>query len=135
MSTSPQSGVREFERLTWLKYYFVLKGQNTFNLGFNTAKVHIKSKKYKLFRMKFHTRKSMGAHVYHLQEWSQGPPRWIRIKYSIVLKWESKCTLGLNAAEITNNYIKKLFKQRWLRMKFHTRKSVSMHIYLPQQCI
>ncbi len=38
MSISPQSGARELERLIWLKYDNVLKWQNTFNLGLNTAK-------------------------------------------------------------------------------------------------
>ncbi len=57
--------------------------------------------------------------------------RWICFKYFIVLKWESKCTFGLNATEITD-YIKKLFKYRLLWMKFHTRKSVGTHIYLLQ---
>ncbi len=38
MSISPWSGARGLEKLIWLKYYFVLKRQNTFNLGLNAAK-------------------------------------------------------------------------------------------------
>ncbi len=38
MSISPLSGAKKLERLIWLKYYTVLKQQNTFNLGFNAAK-------------------------------------------------------------------------------------------------
>ncbi len=37
MSISSLSGARGLERLTWLKYYIVLKRQITFNLGFNAA--------------------------------------------------------------------------------------------------
>ncbi len=35
MSISPQGGVRGLESLIWLKYYFVIKRQITFNLGLN----------------------------------------------------------------------------------------------------
>ncbi len=45
MSISPRSDARELERLIWLKYYFVLKWQNTFNLGLNAAKNTHKTKK------------------------------------------------------------------------------------------
>ncbi len=38
MSIPSWSGARGLERLIWLKYDIVLKGQNTFNLGLNTAK-------------------------------------------------------------------------------------------------
>ncbi len=38
MSISPQSGARWLERLICLKYYFVLKRQNIFNLGLNPVK-------------------------------------------------------------------------------------------------
>ncbi len=38
MSISPRSGARVLERLIWLNYYFVLKLQNTFNLGLNADK-------------------------------------------------------------------------------------------------
>ncbi len=34
----PQSGARRLKRLIWLKYYFLLKRQNTFGLRLNTAK-------------------------------------------------------------------------------------------------
>ncbi len=37
MSISPQSKARGLEWLIWLKYDIILKGQNTFNLGLNTA--------------------------------------------------------------------------------------------------
>ncbi len=45
MSISPQGGGRGLERLIWLKYYFVLKWKNTFNLGLKEAKNTHKSKK------------------------------------------------------------------------------------------
>ncbi len=38
MSISRQIGARGLERLIRLKYYFVLKWQNTFNLGLNATK-------------------------------------------------------------------------------------------------
>ncbi len=70
ISISHRSGTRGLERLIWLKHDFVLRWQNTFNLGLNTTKIRIKSKKYKLLRIKFHTRRSMSAHVYLLRKWS-----------------------------------------------------------------
>ncbi len=59
ISPLPQSGAKGLERLTWLKYYIILKQQITFNLGLNTAKnMHYikKSFKYKLSRIKFRTK-------------------------------------------------------------------------------
>ncbi len=48
MSISPQSGAGGLERLTWLKYYIVLKLQITFNLGLNAAKnTHYIEKSFK----------------------------------------------------------------------------------------
>ncbi len=46
ISMKPRNGARDLERLIWLKYYFVLKWQNIFNLELNTAKSmhHIKKK-------------------------------------------------------------------------------------------
>ncbi len=45
---------------------------------------------------------------------------------------ESRFTLGLNMAK-NINYIKKHFKQKLLRNKFPTKKSVAVRVYLPQK--
>ncbi len=48
MSISSWSEARAIERLIYLKYYFLLKRQNTFNLGLNAAKnTHQIKKKFK----------------------------------------------------------------------------------------
>ncbi len=51
----------------------------------------------------------MDAYVYLPQEWSQGAAKIAIFEIYNVPKWESRFTLGLNAAE-NNNYIKKCFK-------------------------
>ncbi len=43
-----ESGDRVLERLIWLKYYFVLKRQNIFNLMLNAAKNTHQIKKIKI---------------------------------------------------------------------------------------
>ncbi len=72
-------------------------------------------------------RKSQRAHmpIFH-RSGAKGLQRLICFKYFIVLKWESRCTLGVDAAEITD-YIKKL-----LRTKFYTKKLADADIYLLQ---
>ncbi len=45
------------------------------------------------------------------------------LKYYNVLEWESRFTLGLNAAE-NIDYLKISFKQKLFRIKFPTKNSV-----------
>ncbi len=59
--------------------------------------------------MKFPAKNSMGSYVYLPQKWSQGAPKIACLKYYNVLEWESRFTLGLNAAKNTD-YIKKCFE-------------------------
>ncbi len=55
----------------------------------------------------------------------------ICLKYN-VLKWKSRFTVELNAAENTS-YIKKYFKYKLLNMKFPTKKSAGACVYLCQE--
>ncbi len=75
MSISPQSGARWLERLIWLEYDIVLKWQNTFNSGLNTAKNthHTKKASIKSSSELNFIEKSPQAHMFTCpQEWSQG---------------------------------------------------------------
>ncbi len=66
MFISHWSGVKELERLILLKYYNVQKQQIRFTLRQNTAKntdYMEKVFKLKLFRIKFPTKKSVGAYI------------------------------------------------------------------------
>ncbi len=54
--------------------------------------------------------------------------RLICFKYYIVLKWESRFILGLNAAENTDD-IKKLFKEKLFWIKFVTKNPVGAYVY------
>ncbi len=66
----PPSEAAGLKRLIWLKYYFVLKWKDTFNLGLNAAKNthHIKKRfKQKLFGIEFRTKKSASVYVYPLR--------------------------------------------------------------------
>ncbi len=49
-----------------------------------------------------------------------------------ILEWESKFTLGLNAATNTD-YIKKCFQQKLFRIKFPRKNLVDAYLYLPQK--
>ncbi len=78
MSIFPRSGARVLKGLKWLKYYNLQKRQITFTLGLNAAKntdYMEKRFKLKLFRIKFSTKKSVGAYVYLPPEWSYGAPK------------------------------------------------------------
>ncbi len=52
--------------------------------------------------------------------------------WTIVLKRESRFTLDLHTAKITD-YIKKRFKQKLLSIKFLAKMSVGAYVYLPQK--
>ncbi len=73
--------------------------------------------KYKLLRTKFLTKNPVDAHV---QQHPPPPLRLTCLKYYNEMKWESRFTLGLNAAKNTD-YIKKHFKEKLLKMKFPTK--------------
>ncbi len=62
---TPLSGARGLERLVWLKYYFVLKRQITFNLGLNADKYTDNKRKgsKKMFRIQFPTKNSVSAYL------------------------------------------------------------------------
>ncbi len=47
-------------------------------------------------------------------------------------KWESRFTLGLNAAK-NIDYNEKWFKQKSRKIKFLTKNSVEAYLYLPQE--
>ncbi len=61
---------------------------------------------------------------------ARGLQRLSLVKYYNVLEWESRFTLGLNAAKNTD-YFKKFFKKLF-RIKYHTENSVknSLDAYL-----
>ncbi len=72
MSISPRSGARWLERLIQLKYYFVLKRKNTFNLGLNVAKYthQIKKASNKSYsELNYFVQKSPRAHM-SISPWS-----------------------------------------------------------------
>ncbi len=53
---------------------------------------------------------------------ARGLERLVCFKDHIVLRWESRFIFRLNATEITD-YIKKLFKYKYLSITFRTKKS------------
>ncbi len=93
-------------------YYNVLKWENRFTLGLDTAKITNVIEKYfkrKLLRIKFPTKNSAGAHVYLSQKLSLGVQRLSSFRYYIVLKWDYRFALELSGAKISE-YIEKRFK-------------------------
>ncbi len=58
--------------------------------------------------------------------------RLISFKCYKVLKWESRFTLGLNAAKNTD-YIKKSFKEKLFWIKFSIKNLVSAYVYLSSE--
>ncbi len=56
----------------------------------------------------------------------------LKIAIFEILEWESKFTLGLNAAKNTN-FIKKGFKWKLFRIQFPTKNSVGAYVYLSQE--
>ncbi len=67
----------------------------------------------------------MGSYVYLAQEWRWGVPK---IAIFEILEWESKFTLGPNAAKITD-YIKKKHRMKIVRNSISYKK-LSGHISL-----
>ncbi len=61
MSISPGSGARGLERLIWLKYCFVLKRQNTFNLELYAVKNTHQIKKIKIVENEISCKKFDGC--------------------------------------------------------------------------
>ncbi len=64
----------------------------------------------------------------------QGLERLIRLKYYNVQKWQVTFTLGLNAVKNTA-YMEKSVKQKLFRIKFPTKKSLGVCVYLPLEWI
>ncbi len=62
------------------------------------------------------------------QEWSKAAPN-IGYFLNNVLEWESRFTLGLNAAK-SIDYAEKGFKQKLSEIKFPTKYSVDAYFYL-----
>ncbi len=77
MSISYKSEARVFQRLIYFKYYIVLKGIVDSLHGLNLPKLPIiaENASNKLLSIKFLTKKSVDAHVYLPQEWSQEAPK------------------------------------------------------------
>ncbi len=98
-----------FERFIWLTYYFVLKWQDTFNLGLNAVKNthHIKKCSNKSCSEFNFVQKCLQAHM----STSSPPPnggakklkRLVWLKYYIILKRQNTFNLGLNADKNTDN--------------------------------
>ncbi len=71
ISITIKSGASGLQKLIGLKYYNVLEWESGVILGLNTAKSTRYTRKcFKLFRIKFRAKKSMGAYVYLPQVWS-----------------------------------------------------------------
>ncbi len=73
MSICPKSRTSGIERLVSLKYYKMQKQESGFTRWLNTDKIiyYIKKLfKWKLLRIEFRMKKSVGAQVYLSQEWS-----------------------------------------------------------------
>ncbi len=133
ISISLRSEARELQK-------FAIHGNNApkcekrFTSELKVAKVNNyieKCFKWKLSRIKFHTNKSVDAYHYLLRSGARCFKDQPSLKKCML--WNEKIgSLGLNAAKITD-YIKKCFKRKLSRIKFHTRQSVNAYPYLHQE--
>ncbi len=102
MFISSKSRVSGLQRLPRFKYYNVLKWESRLNLEVDTAKntdYIEKHFKQKLFRIKF-LAKTQWAHMsISFRSGAKGLLRLTFLKYYSVLQWQSRFTLGLNAAK------------------------------------
>ncbi len=116
-------------------HYNALEWERRFTFWLNDVKTtnYIeKSFKLKVSTIKFHTKKSVGAHIYFLQEWSYGAPK---IGMSQILYWNRNVDSlsGWRLLKWPINYIKTLFKWKSFAIKFQTKKSKGTHANLPQE--
>ncbi len=112
MSYLPQEWSYGALKIAMFEIYNVLKWESRFTLVLIAAKnIDYIKKLYdkKLLRITILTKNSLNAYLLSTSGVEQGSLRLICLKYYNVLKWESRCTFGLNTA--TNiNYFQKHFK-------------------------
>ncbi len=73
MYVSYRSEAMGLQRLSFFKYYNVLKWESRFNFGLDAAKIPDYIRKWlkqKLLTNKFRIKKSVGTHVYFPQGWN-----------------------------------------------------------------